>query len=75
MAERIISSSTYDAHMIVEDHIADGWVASVRLIPKGASSGTSNDAEFIKLDSIFEREDIAWESVETLARAELNNLK
>jgi hypothetical protein len=31
--------------------------------------------ELIKLDTFFEREDVAWESVETLARAELNNLK
>ncbi|MFM0410243.1 hypothetical protein [Paraburkholderia dipogonis] len=71
MAERIISSTTHDAYMSVKDHIADGWVASVRIVPKGASKG----GERIELDTVFEREDLAWESVETLARAELNNLK
>lgn len=72
MADRIISSTTHDAHMTVRDHIADGWVASVRIVPKGASP--SNEP-IIKLDTFFEREDVAWESIETLARAELNNLK
>ncbi|MFM0308909.1 hypothetical protein P0D71_14100 [Paraburkholderia sp. RL17-383-BIF-A] len=71
MAERIISSATHDAYMTVKDHIADGWVASVRIVPKGSSKGS----ERIELDTVFEREDLAWESVETLARAELNNLK
>jgi hypothetical protein len=71
MAERIISSTTHDAYMSVKDHIADGWVASVHIVPKGASKG----GERIELDTVFEREDLAWESVETLARAELNNLK
>lgn len=72
MADRIISSRTHDAHMTVKDHVADGWVASVCVVPKGAS--TSNKL-VIKLDAFFEREDVAWESAETLARAELNNLK
>ncbi|MFM0504606.1 hypothetical protein [Paraburkholderia caffeinilytica] len=72
MTDRIISSKTHDAHMSVRDHIADGWVASVRIVPKGAS--TSNEF-VIKLDTFFEHEDVAWESAETLARAELNNLK
>ena len=58
--------------MTVKDHVADGWVASVCVVPKGAS--TSNKP-VIKLDTFFEREDVAWESAETLARAELNNLK
>ncbi len=71
MTDRIISSSTHDAHMTVKDHIADGWVASVCVVPKGLSQGN----EVVRLDTVFEREDIAWESVETLARAELNNLK
>ena len=71
MADRIISSRTHDAYMTVRDHIADGWVASVCVVPKGTSKGK----ELIKLDTFFEREDLAWESVETLARAELNNLK
>lgn len=57
--------------MSVKDHIADGWVASVRVVPKGLSTGN----EIVKLDTVFEREDVAWASVETLARAELNNLK
>jgi hypothetical protein len=72
MTDRIISSRTHDAHMSVRDHIADGWVASVCVVPKGASK--SNEP-VIKLDTFFEREDVAWESAETLARAELNNLK
>lgn len=72
MAERIISSTTHDAYMTVRDHIADGWVASVCVVPKGAAK--SNEP-IIKLDTFFEREDVAWESAETLARAELNNLK
>jgi hypothetical protein len=71
MADRIISSRTHDAHMTVKDHIADGWVASVCVVPKGASKSN----ELIKLDTFFESEDVAWESAETLARAELNNLK
>ncbi|KAA0999022.1 hypothetical protein FVF58_42610 [Paraburkholderia panacisoli] len=71
MTDRIISSSTHDAHMSVKDHVADGWVASVCVVPKGVSKSH----EVIKLDTFFEREDVAWESVETLARAELNNLK
>ncbi|VVD27194.1 conserved protein of unknown function [Paraburkholderia dioscoreae] len=71
MADRIISSTTHDAHMSVEDHIADGWMASVCIVPKGAPKGN----ELIKLDAVFEREDLAWESVEALARAELNSLK
>lgn len=71
MTDRIISSRTHDAHMSVKDHIADGWVASVRVVPKGLSTGN----EIVKLDTVFEREDVAWASVETLARAELNNLK
>ena len=71
MTDRIISSSTYDAHMSVEDHIADGWVASVYVVRKGLSKAD----EVVRLDTVFEREDVAWESVETLARAELNNLK
>jgi hypothetical protein len=57
--------------MTVKDHVADGWVASVYIVRKGAAKGK----ELIKLDTFFEREDVAWESVETLARAELNNLK
>ncbi|WP_157763707.1 hypothetical protein [Paraburkholderia aromaticivorans] len=71
MADKIISSTTHDAHMNVKDHISDGWVASVCIVPKGASKGN----EHIQLDTVFEREEAAWESVETLARAELNNLK
>jgi hypothetical protein len=71
MADRIISSRTHDAYMTVKDHVADGWVASVCIVRKGAAKGK----ELIKLDTFFEREDVAWESVETLARAELNNLK
>lgn len=72
MADRIISSRTHDAHMSVEDHIADGWVASVCVVQKGVSR--SNEL-IIKLDTFFEYEDVAWESAETLAHAELNNLK
>ncbi|EIF28255.1 hypothetical protein [Paraburkholderia xenovorans] len=71
MADRIISGTTHDAHMSVEDHIADGWVASVCIVPKGAPKGD----QLIKLDAVFEREDLAWESVEALARAELDSLK
>jgi hypothetical protein len=71
MTDRIISSPTHDAHMTVERHIADGWVASVRVVPKGLPKGN----EIVKLDTVFEREDLAWKSVETLARAELANLK
>lgn len=71
MTDRIISSRTHDAHMTVEDHIADGWVASVCIVPKAAPKGT----QLIKLDTFFESEEVAWKSVETLARAELNNLK
>jgi hypothetical protein len=58
--------------MSVEDQIADGWVASVCVVPRGVSR--SNEL-IIKLDTFFEHEDVAWESAETLARAELNNLK
>lgn len=58
--------------MSVEDHIADGWVASVCVVQKGVSR--SNEL-IIKLDTFFEYEDVAWESAETLAHAELNNLK
>lgn len=72
MADRIISSSTHDAHIAVRDHIADGWVASVCIVPKGASKGNE---PIIKLDTFFECEEVAWKSAETLARAELNNLK
>jgi len=43
----------------------------VCIVPKGAPKGN----ELIKLDAVFEREDLAWESVEALARAELNSLK
>lgn len=71
MADRIISSRTHDAHMTVKDHIADGWVASVCVVPKGQAKGK----EVIKLDTVFEREDVAWKSVETVARAELDKLK
>jgi hypothetical protein len=70
MADRIISSSTHDAHMTVENHIADGWVASVCIVPKGAAKSN----EVIKLDTLFEREEVAWKTVETFARAELSNL-
>ena len=72
MADRIISSRTYDAHMTVRNHIADGCVASVCIVPKGA---LKSNEPVIKLDTFFEREDVAWESAETLARAELSNLK
>lgn len=71
MTDRIISSTTHDAYMSVEDHIADGWVASVWIVRKGAPKGN----EPIKLDTVFEREDLAWESVEAFARAELDILK
>lgn len=71
MTERIISSGTHDAHMSVKDHVADGWVASVFVVPKGVSKAD----EFIKLATVFESEHLAWESIETLARAELNNHK
>jgi hypothetical protein len=71
MANRIISSMTHDAHMTVKDHIADGWVASLCIVPKGESEGK----ELINLDTVFEREEVAWETVETLARAELSSLK
>ena len=57
--------------MTVMDHIADGWVASLCIVPKGESEGK----ELINLDTVFEREDVAWETVETLARAELSSLK
>jgi hypothetical protein len=57
--------------MTVRDHIADGWVASVRIVPKDGSK----DKRLIKLDTVFESEDAAWKSAQTLARAELNNLK
>jgi len=56
--------------MTVENHIADGWVASVCIVPKGAAKSN----ELIKLDTLFEREEVAWETVETFARAELSNL-
>jgi hypothetical protein len=46
-------------------------VASLCIVPKGESEGK----EFINLDTVFEREDVAWETVETLARAELSSLK
>jgi hypothetical protein len=52
MADRIISGRTHDAYMTVKDHVADGWVASVCIIRKGASEGK----ERIKLDTFFERE-------------------
>ncbi|MEC5409888.1 hypothetical protein VOM14_30620 [Paraburkholderia sp. MPAMCS5] len=71
MADRIISGRTHDAYMTVRDHIADGWAASVCTVPKDAPKGE----ELIKLDTVFEREDVAWKSVERFARAELNNLK
>ncbi len=71
MTDRTISSKTHDAHMSVNDHVADGWVASVCVVPKGAPKGN----ETIKLATLFESEDLAWESAETLARAELNNRK
>jgi hypothetical protein len=71
MVDRIVSSSTHDAHMSVKSHIADGWVASVYIVAKGASKGT----DLVKVDTLFEREEVAWEYVETLARAELSNLK
>jgi len=70
MADRIISSRTHDAHMTVKDHIADGWVASVCVVPKGASKSN----ELIKLDTFFESEDVAWESAETLARAQQSEI-
>jgi hypothetical protein len=56
--------------MTVENHIADGWVASVCIVPKGAAKSN----EVIKLDTLFEREEVAWKTVETFARAELSNL-
>lgn len=71
MVEKIISSATHDAYLNVTDHVADGWVASVTIVPKGAPKGN----ERIELDTVFDREDLAWESAETFARAELNNLK
>jgi hypothetical protein len=71
MAIRIISSRTHDAHMTVKDHVADGWVASLCIVPKGESEGKA----LISLDTVFEREDVAWETVETLARAELSSLE
>jgi hypothetical protein len=71
MTDRIISSETHDAHMTVSDHIADGCVATLWVVPKGAPRGN----EPIKLDAIFDCENAAWHSVETLARAELSNLK
>lgn len=72
MEDRIISSMTHDAYMTVSDRIGDGWVASVCVVPKGAAK---NNELIVKLDTFFECEEVAWESAETLARAELNNLK
>ncbi|WP_176060127.1 hypothetical protein [Paraburkholderia sp. BCC1876] len=72
MEDRIISSKTHDAYMTVRNHIADGWIASVCVVPKGAAK---NNELIVKLDTFFECEDVAWKSAETLARAELNNLK
>jgi hypothetical protein len=72
MTDRIISGRTHDAYITVKNHIADGWVASVCVVPKGAPK--SNEL-VIKLDTFFEREDLAWQSAETLALAKLNNLK
>ncbi|WP_144113217.1 hypothetical protein [Paraburkholderia sp. BCC1886] len=71
MTDRMISSASYDAYMTVSDHVADGWMASVCVVPKG----TPKNGEGVGLDTLFECEAAAWESVETLARAELNNLK
>ncbi|MGF6768655.1 hypothetical protein P3T18_001125 [Paraburkholderia sp. GAS199] len=72
MADRILSSKTHDAYMTVRNHIADGWIASVCVVPKGAAK---KNELIVKLDTFFECEDVAWKSAETLARAELNNLK
>ncbi|MFM0334685.1 hypothetical protein [Paraburkholderia strydomiana] len=71
MTDRIISSEIHDAYMTVSDHIADGWVATLWVVPKGTPRGN----EPIKLDAIFDCEEAAWHSVETFARAELSNLK
>jgi hypothetical protein len=71
MADRIISSGTHDAHMTVKDNVADGWVATLCIVPKGESKGK----EPIKLDTLFESEDVAWETVEMLACAERSSLK
>jgi hypothetical protein len=53
ITHRIVSSRTHDAHMTVEDHIADGWVGSVCVVPKGLLKGN----EVVKLDTVFEREE------------------
>lgn len=71
MADKIVSSDTHDAHMTVKDHIADGWVATLWIVAKGAPKGN----ESTTLDTIFDCEDTAWHSVETLALAKLSNLK
>jgi hypothetical protein len=71
MTNRIISSVTHDAHMAVRDHIADGWVATLWVVPQGAPKGN----EPINLDTHFDCEDAAWDSVEKLARAKLSSLK
>lgn len=71
MTDRIISSETHDAYMAVRDHIADGWMATLWVVPKGAPRGN----EPINLDTLFDCEDRAWHSVEALARAELSDRK
>jgi hypothetical protein len=57
--------------MAVSDHIDDGWVATLWVVPQGASKGN----EPIDLDTSFDCEDAAWHSVEMLARAKLSSLK
>ncbi|WP_156132352.1 MULTISPECIES: hypothetical protein [Paraburkholderia] len=57
--------------MAVSDHIADGWVATLWVVPQGAPKGN----EPIDLDTFFDCEDAAWHSVELLARAKLSSLK
>lgn len=71
MTDRIISNGTHDAHMAVSDHIADGWIATLWVVPQGAPKGN----EPIDLDTFFDCEDAAWHSVELLARAKLSSLK
>jgi hypothetical protein len=72
MADKIISSDTHDAHMTVKDHIADGWVATLWIVARGAPKGNEPATT---LDTFFDCEDTAWHSVETLALAKLSNLK
>ncbi|MFM0198033.1 hypothetical protein PQQ65_33710 [Paraburkholderia strydomiana] len=49
MTDRIISSEIHDAYMTVSDHIADGWVATLWVVPKAPQGATnpSNSTLFL----------------------------